>query len=175
MLIAGLVYLSSCNNKSANTNLLITPTMDSVSKGSYFIISYADKQHPTDTVEKFALNDLILNNQAVISMTTTTVCRPPDSLYYATVQITDYKYKKIALNLSVFDSSRHDTGYYKVVNNNSTFTDYSRGENKNFSIGLGSYIHVTHNGSDCMTGTFSFDLYYNHTTTNATGSFKIFH
>ncbi len=79
------------------------------------------------------------------------------------------------MNLSIVNIYKSDTGHFKVVNNESTFTDYTRGENKTFSIAVGSDVYITHNAADCITGTLSLSLYYDHVATPATGNFKIFH
>ena len=175
LMLIGIAYLSSCNKDNQNTNLLAEPQMDSVSKGSYFQIKFKDMQHPNDSMESFYINDLILNNQAIFTIIGKTVVTPPDSLYTARIQITDHKLQKMSLDLSLFDSSKVLVGDYKVFNNQSTFTDYTRGENKTYSIGVGSIVSIAHDGADCITGTFTLNLYYNHVFSPATGSFKIFH
>lgn len=176
LLSVGMVYLSSCNNDTQDTNLLVVPAKDSVSKGSYFQIAFNDLQRPNDSTHAFLINDLILNNKAVYTLQASMVCRPPDSLFAISILITDHSSKQMAMKLYLEDSTKTMLGNYYLVNNQSTFTDYSRGENKNFAIALkGSVVNITHEASDCMTGTFTLQLYYDKQTTPATGSFKIFH
>ena len=175
LMLIGIAYLSSCKKDNQNTDLLKEPKMDSVSKGSYFQIKFKDPQRPNDTAESFLINDLILNNQAIFTVYGNTVLTLPDSLYTAKIQIIDHKLQKISLDLSLFDSSKTLQADYKVFNNQSTLTDYTRGENKTYSIGLGSVVTIVHDGNDCVTGTFALNLYYNHLYSPATGSFKIFH
>lgn len=149
--------------------------MDTVSKGSYFKITFKDMQHPNDTAESFTINDLIVNNKSIFTLYGKTVVTPPDSLYTAKIMITDHKSEKISMNLFLFDSTKVLIGEYKVPNNLSTLTDYTRGENKTYTIAVGSIVNITHDGADCVTGTFTLNLYYDHVTSPATGSFKIFH
>jgi hypothetical protein len=171
LLVSGIVYLTSCKD-SANPNLLVTPAQDSISKGSYFKINYSSSPGVSDS---FNISDLILNNQVVISMTANTNLVLPDSFYSAKILITDHRSQKMSLSLYVFDSTTYrDTLYYRI-DNSSTFTDYSKGENKNYSVATGSYVKISHDGADCVTGTFMLNLYYNHLVSPATGSFKIFH
>ncbi len=174
ILIAGIVFGASCNNSSnTNPNLLVTPAQDSVSKGSYLQISFPSG---TGDTESFNINDLILNNQVVISMSATTALMQPDSLFATTILVTDHKSQKISLNLSVTDTNKlEEIGNYYVVTNNSTFTDYSKGANKNYAVSIGSHVKITHDGPDCITGQVYLNLYYNHVISQATGNFKIFH
>ncbi len=177
LLLAGLSYLSSCQKKDdVNTNLLQEPSADSVSKGSYFRVSFNDPQHPNDTTEQFLINDLTRNNQAVYSLTSNTDMRPPDSVYLLKIELTDHNSQQINVHLSLInDSTKSLIGNYYVKDNQSLFTDYTRGENKTYAIKSGSVVNVTHDGDDCITGTFTLHLYYDHKTSDATGSFKIFH
>jgi hypothetical protein len=167
--LAGIFCLSSCSNKDAKTNsYILVPSTDSVSKGSTMFITFG--------VDSFNLTDLVVSGTPVEYLYASDTFNVNDSFWMGRILVTDYQLKQISLNLSVSNTTNSyytDTGYYYVTANNSTLTDYSKGENKTYTILAGSYIHITRSYSP-VTGTMNLNLYYNHTTGTATGNFRIF-
>lgn len=162
LMMAGLIYFSSCNNKNDNLN---APPVDSVSKGSYLQLQFDTKS--------FYFNDLILNSTPVYGLSAGTVSTDQfDTSFIGSILLKDFTSKQMALDLSgVHDSA---TGVFVVKNNASTLTDYSSGQNRKYSIGVGSVFKITVSGTYYTEGTMSLQLRYNYDTTRATGSFKIY-
>ena len=167
LLIAVIVYLSSCSNDNKNTNLLITPSVDSVSQGSLIDFSFKDKH--------FYINDLSLNNSPVITTTVKFARLATDSSWTAAIIETDHRSTRMSLNLMVARDTDNVEGIYFVTTTSSTFTDFSSGENKTYAIAPGSSVTITHSDASYVTGTFALNMHYNHDTALAYGSFKIFH
>lgn len=160
-LISSVIYLSSCGN-GANDPLPKTAVADSFSDGSYLSIWFL-----SDT---FYIHDLTLNGVATVAMHASDIYNANDSMWQCHVQLIDAPRNQMALNVTAYGSS--STGIFTVTDNSSTLTDYSHGENKTYSIGIGSVISITSNQYP-IKGTMNLTLNYNYTTTYANDSFKI--
>jgi hypothetical protein len=169
LLLAGILCLSSCSNKDTKTiNYTHVPSADSVSKGSTLTIALG-------TIDTFTLTDLTVTATPIEFLYASDIFNVNDSFWMATILVTDYRLKQIALNLNATNTNPNhiDTGYYYVTTNNSTLTDYSKGENKTYTVTIGSWLHITRSYSPVI-GTMSLNLYYNHATITATGNFSIY-
>lgn len=164
VMLAGLCYLSACSEDGTS----VTPmsTNDTVSKGGYMQIAFGTKS--------FLLEDLVVNNSPVHTLYASLLSSPPDNYFTARIIAKDEKSKTVTLNLTLKNSSTVPTGVYQVVENNSTLSDYSSGQNRNYAISVGSYIDIT-SSSYPIKGTLHLNLYYNHQTIPATGDFKIYY
>jgi hypothetical protein len=170
-LIAGIVYLSSCNNKTDN----LTPVpMDSVSKGSYLQLSFGSKN--------FNIVDLSVNNSPVYTIVASTIATDQyDTLWDANLVETDHKSTQMSLSMRAFHDSvgiTHDSsgrGVYHVLDNNSTLTDHSTGQNRVYTILPGSTMTVQATGNYYIQGYLNLRLKYNYDTSlTASGNFKYY-
>jgi hypothetical protein len=139
-----------------------------VSKGSYVHLHFRYRE--------FFLHDLIVSNSPVITTSARVSNVAPDSFWSAAVIVTDHTSKTMSLNLSVFNSTIYMDSTYYVLNNGSTLTDFTAGQNRTWSVSLAnSWIFITHADANYVTGKVNLNLYYDHDTTLAYGDFKIFH
>ncbi len=168
LLVAGTLYLSSCTKTDTPvTNVPLTPKADSVTKGGFFQISFNG--------ESYMIHDLVVQRVPVYSLYAFTMAsNQQDTLYIAQIQLTDHQAKTISVDLTLYNNtSDASIGTYLVTTNNCTLTDYSEGQNRTYSVSLGSSVTLT-NTDYTTEGTLSLNLYYNHVNYPATGSFKIY-
>jgi hypothetical protein len=167
IMIAGVVYLSSCGN-GANDKIAVIPAPDSTSKGSKFQISFGS--------ETFFLNDYTLNKIPTVSLFASDIYNATDSMWHARIEVTDRTNKQISLILNVDNPIIGDTSVatFYVTKNTSTLSDYSNGENKTYAISVGSYVNITQ-ATYPIKGDLFLTLYYNHDTLQATGNFLIYY
>lgn len=168
LLLSGLVYLSSCGDGS-NTPLPVAPSADTVSKGSLVQFTYTND---SGLISSFSINDLTIHNVAYYTLTATDVYNATDSLWHLKVEVADLKRMQIAFMVELVNTS--STGIFTVNNNNSSFIDYTHGENNIYSVYAGSSIDITQS-SYPIKGTMSLTLYKNHVTSTATGNFVIYY
>lgn len=163
LLIFGAIYAASCNKDDSPT-VVVIPKEDSVTRNSSFNVKF-------DTTSVF-IRDLAVQNSPIYSIT----CRL-DSVsptrYYLNLVVTDHKKNLVTTTIRAFNNTSDPLGDYFVTEPNSTLTDYTKGENKTYSIAIGSKISIT-NPFYPLTGTFAINLYYNHKTIPATGAFKVY-
>jgi hypothetical protein len=164
-LLAGMTGLFSCSNNSKNDNLT-PPVEDTVSKGSYLKLSFNSKD--------FNITDISVNNSPLYTLTSTTIPTDMyDTLWSLNVVGKDFKMKQISLNLTA--SNHTDTGTYAVLTNGSTLSDFTTGQNKNYTIVTGSTVHISSTNGGYVAGELNLNLRYNYdSATFATGTFKIF-
>jgi len=163
LLVSGVLFLASCGN-GANTPLPVLPVADTTTYGSYLWFTYAN--------DTFSMHDYALNGIPVIAMHDTITYNTTDSMWECKILVTDARTQQMAMNITAESAS--DTGAYIVNSNSSTFTDYSEGANKTYSIAIGSVVEITHYTYP-ITGKMSLGLYYNHNTIYAIDSFGINH
>ena len=168
LLAAAAFYLSSCTTNSSPNTLTIIPKADSISVGDTLQISFAGKS--------FIITDLtILNSPVQTLFAKTQAFDQNDTLYIGQILQTDHLYKTISVNLTVYNStsSPSSIGTYLVRDNTCTLTDYSEGQNRTYAVSIGSTVNIT-NSTYPLMGTLSLNLYYDHNSYPATGSFKIY-
>ncbi len=164
LLLVGVMYLSSCGN-GANDPLPVAVPADSTTTGSYLTTWFLG--------DAFVINDLALNGVSKIQLHASDIYNATDSVWVCRVQLIDVFKDKMEMNITAQGSL--STGAFTVVDNTSTLTDYTHGQNKVYSVAPGSIINVTQSFYP-IKGTMDLTLYYNHTTTystSATDSFKI--
>jgi hypothetical protein len=172
LLFTGVTYLSSCSYKvDGTTNSLIVPPADSVSINSNVVTYYNN--------DTFNIHDLTVKNLPIESISASNTYNPADSIWATTIVLTDYTKTEISLNLTAYRDSANPVGIYVVNTNSSTFTDFSTGQNRTYSVMewqpttmKGSSITLTQ--THPITGTFSLLLLYNNDTIPATGTFLIY-
>jgi hypothetical protein len=160
-------YLSSCTT-TQNTNLIPPATKaDSVTKKGFMQVSFGTRS--------FMIYDLTVRNSPVHTMTAGTMATDQnDTLWIAQIQIEDHLYKTISMTMTGYNNTSNAAiGTYMVRDNSSTLSDYSDGQNRIYSISIGSTFDITNTGFTTE-GTLSLNLYYNHTYFPATGTFKIY-
>jgi hypothetical protein len=163
LLVSGVIYLSSCGN-GANDPVPVVPIADSTTTGSYFSIWFQ-----SDT---FFIRDVSLNGIPAVTLRSSAIYNATDSMWECRVKLNDVGHTRINLDITATNTS--PTGSYTVKDNSSTLTDFSHGENKTYSIGIGSVINLSQSSYPII-GQMSLTLYYNHTTTYANDTFKIYH
>ncbi len=164
LLLPVVLYLSSCKDKY--TIPVPTPG-DTTTNNSFMTVMYGN--------DTFAIKDLKVNNSPFYALYAR-IHRNynfTDSSWQARLEVWDYKYQKISLNMDLVNTTPIDTGDYYITMNTSTLTDYSDGQDKIYRIGLGSVVHIS-SAEYPITGYMNLNLYYNHAVTQATGNFKIF-
>jgi len=172
LLLAGVIYFSSCNSGGNSTTkaLQVFPSTDTVTKGSYIQLSWTNLSGVT---ESYYITDLSVNNSPLYEIGST-VTENADSTWASKIILKDFTKKQIALNLSMENPTLTNSGTYSVLNNSSTLTDYSLGQNKTYSISQGSYALYNTVGGTFIQGTLNLNLVYNFQSVNATGSFLIY-
>lgn len=164
LLLPVVLYLSSCKD---NYTIPVPTPGDTTTNKSYMNVMFGN--------DTFAIKDLKVNNSPFYALYAR-VNRNysfTDSSWQARLEVWDYKYQKISLNMDLVNTTPIDTGDYFITTNTSTLTDYSDGEDKIYRIGLGSVVHIS-SVEYPITGYMNLNLYYNHAVTQATGDFKIF-
>jgi|GEM_PF-4680251 len=161
LLVSGIVFICSCGN-GANAPIPIVPPADSSSNGSYLNIWFQ--------ADHFIMKDLSLNGVSSIQVHATDIFNATDTFWEFHMQVVDQPKNQMELNLTARGNS--PTGAFTVVDNSSTLTDYSHGENKVYAIAIGSVVTVTQNNYP-IKGNMNLTLYYNHATTYANDSFQL--
>ena len=161
LLLSGVFYLSSCGN-GANDPIPYVPPADTIKNGSYFSAWFLNDQ--------FFIWDLKVNNVPVYNLHSSVIYNSTDSLWECRVFCTDFTKKQMDISFMAVGTS--PTGTYTVVDNKSTLTDYSHGENKTYSIGIGSVVTLSQS-SYPVKGLMNLTLNYNHNTVYANDTFKI--
>jgi hypothetical protein len=167
IILAGIIYLSSCGN-GANSTVAVLPLPDSTTKGSKFQVSFGS--------QSFLINDYNVNQIPQFVLFASDVYNATDSMWHARIQVTDRTNKNISMNLNLDNPiiSGTSTGSFFVTKNTSTFTDYSNGDNKVYTVAIGSSVDITQS-SYPIEGILYLTLYHNHDTINATGNFHIYY
>jgi hypothetical protein len=163
LLICSVAYLSSCNSKDDSAKMLYPVAGDTTTNGSTASMSY--------NTSSFNLYALSVNNSPLVAMSAS-IKAATDTTYNAQIVITDYTKTQFGLNLSCLNSSSSGTFY--VVDNSSTFTDYTNAQNVTYQVAIGSTVTITQS-SYPITGTYNLNLYRNHTAYTATGGFSIYY
>ena len=166
LLFITVINFSSCDkNSDATTSSIIVPPVDSVSLNSTITLYYRN--------DTFIVHDLAVKNVPIEVLTGSTMYNSSDSIWQVTILLTDKTNTEISMNLTAYNATSNAVGTYYVTTNSSTFTDYTTGQNRTYSVMEGSYITITQL-TNPLTGTLGLTLHYNNDTLPATGSFGIY-
>jgi hypothetical protein len=166
-----IVLISSCS-KDSGSGIAAPDVADSISKGGFVQVSFYAAPTP-GTPESFYFNDYTKGGWAVYSLYATTTYNASDSMWHLHLQLTDQKSKQLSFSYDGIGVAA--VGTYVAKTNTSTLTDFSTGTNYTYAISRdNSTVNVTQ-ATYPMQGTINFTLYKNSYTTNATGSFTIYH
>jgi hypothetical protein len=170
ILLANILYLSSCTSSGGNNStLIVTPVVDSQSKGGNVQVSFTNDSSVT---ESFFINDYTLNSKPGYSIYAAVTYNHTDSLWHLNLQSIDQKLSRMAITFTGTDTSA--LGTFTSTTSTSTLTDYTNGHTTTYSILVGSTVTITQS-SYPIEGSFTFKLSRNYFTTIATGTFKIYY
>lgn len=170
LLAFGVLYLSSCTSSGGNNStLIVTPVVDSQSKGGNINVSFTNDSSQYET---FFINDYTLDGRPGYSLFATVAYNHTDSLWHVNLQSIDPKFNRVAIIFTGTNTSA--LGTFTSNASICTMTDFTAGHTTTYSILVGSTVTITQS-SYPIQGSFTFHLSYNYFTSFATGTFKIYY
>jgi hypothetical protein len=167
LLLAGTIYLSSCGN-GGNDKLPIPAAADSTSQGDSLQFTFTNDNFVT---ESFLITDYSLHNVPVYQIFGSNIYSYSDSMWHLKLHLIDQKLQQMSLYITLTGTSQ--TGSFSVTDNTSSFVDYTHGDNATYLVSPGSSVYVLQ-GAYPIRGTLNLNLYRNHKTYPAFGTFRVF-
>src|SRR6185295_8391453 len=95
----------------------------------------------------FMIYDLVVRNSPVHTLgASINATDQNDTLWIAQIQLEDHLYKTISMNMTGYNNTSNAAiGTYVIRDNSSTLSDYSDGQNRIYSISIGSTFNITNN------------------------------